>query len=296
MIVLSESSPQLDYSASTIDLYKATEAAKLSGFKVYYIPQDFTGCENAENAIWHIPNQEKKTLAIWIGYIPFPEHYKELYEAASLKNICIINSPNEYRTAMEFDKYYSKIEHITFKSEIFDSIENIERSDIKLKYPIFLKGTVQSLKSKGFDACVAKNKKELLKISEKLFNLKRRSLGKVILREYHPLKHLRKSGLGFPIGREFRVFMHKEIILEFGYYWEDEDALSRLNQDEKDEIFSLCREAAKCVNVPYLSIDIGQKENNDWKVIELGDAQFSGISRIPLNKLWNKLSKIEATL
>ncbi len=47
------------------------------------------------------------------------------------------------------------------------------------------------------------------------------------------------------------------------------------------------------VNVPYLSIDIGQKEDKEWVVIELGDAQFSGTSQMPLNALWNKLSQLE---
>jgi hypothetical protein len=293
MIVLSESSPQLEFSASTVDLFKATEAAKLAGFKVYYIPQDFSDSGGAENAIWHIPKQENKTLGIWIGYIPLPDHYSELYEAALSKNIQIVNSPKEYRTAMEFDKYYPLIKQLTFKSEILSSIDNLNDSAARLNFPLFIKGTVQSLKAKGIEACVANNNEELIKISQTLLNLKRRSLGKVILREYQPLKHLRKTGLGFPIGREFRVFIYKGEIIGYGYYWEDKDELSNLSPDEVQEIYTLCKMVAEFVNVPYLSIDIGQKENNEWIVIELGDAQFSGISQIPLNKLWNKLSNIE---
>ena len=90
-----------------------------------YIPQDFSHCGGAENAIWHIPKQKKQTIGVWIGYIQLPEHYGELYEAAMSKNIQIVNSPQEYRATMEFDKYYPLIEQLTFKRVILDSIENL---------------------------------------------------------------------------------------------------------------------------------------------------------------------------
>ena len=65
MIVFSEFSPQLPLSSSTADLQKATEAAKLTGCDVYFIPQDFEQCETSENERASVPLQE--TLAVWIG-------------------------------------------------------------------------------------------------------------------------------------------------------------------------------------------------------------------------------------
>jgi hypothetical protein len=40
---------------------------------------------------------------------------------------------------------------------------------------------------------------------------------------------------------------------------------------------------------PFVAIDIGQKEDGDWIIIESGDAQFAGASQIPLVTLWHKL-------
>ena len=65
MIIFSEFSPGLPPLASTADLRKATEAAKLTGCQVYHIPQDFEQCETADNALAYVPHQE--TLAVWIG-------------------------------------------------------------------------------------------------------------------------------------------------------------------------------------------------------------------------------------
>jgi hypothetical protein len=43
---------------------------------------------------------------------------------------------------------------------------------------------------------------------------------------------------------------------------------------------------------PYVAIEIGQIEDRSWIVIETGDAQFSGVSTIPLLQLWARIAKI----
>jgi hypothetical protein len=48
----------------------------------YHIPQDFTICETAENALFHIPERQPTSSAVWIGYIPTPQRYEAVYKAA----------------------------------------------------------------------------------------------------------------------------------------------------------------------------------------------------------------------
>jgi hypothetical protein len=36
-------------------------------------------------------------------------------------------------------------------------------------------------------------------------------------------------------------------------------------------------------------VDIGQLETGDWIVIEVGDAQFCGLSHVPVLELWSKI-------
>jgi hypothetical protein len=38
-------------------------------------------------------------------------------------------------------------------------------------------------------------------------------------------------------------------------------------------------------------VDIGQADTDEWLVIETGDAQFSGVSQIPLLSLWHRLQE-----
>jgi hypothetical protein len=82
MIVLSEATIEPGVSASARDNAGMTEAARLLGCAVYYIPTNFSECETAENALWHIPEQQRETPGIWIGFIPAPERYEAIYNEA----------------------------------------------------------------------------------------------------------------------------------------------------------------------------------------------------------------------
>ncbi|MBN3961220.1 hypothetical protein [Nostoc sp. NMS8] len=50
MIVLSESTEQIEQSASASENKLMTDTAELLGCKVYHIPRDFERCSTAENA------------------------------------------------------------------------------------------------------------------------------------------------------------------------------------------------------------------------------------------------------
>jgi hypothetical protein len=103
------------------------------------------------------------------------------------------------------------------------------------------------------------------------------------------LRHSRTSPEGFPFGREYRVFVYRETVLTWGYYWEGEDPLRTLSSAEEAEVLQLAREASRRVGVPYLAVDVGQCEDGRWLVIETGDAQFSGITQASPFALWNHL-------
>jgi hypothetical protein len=274
MIILSEATAQLQPSASRVDVTRSIEAARLAGLDVYTIPPDFSVCETAENALWHLPVYEAEQLAFWIGYIPDPERYRAIYEAAARKHIRLINSPEEHLLAMEFHRFYSLLGDLTPRSIILTSPDDCVSIQDELKYPVFIKGTVQSRKHDGWDVC---------------------SRGTVIVRELVRLKHVRCVGNGFPAGREFRVFLLGDQVVEMGYYWDDPDQLALLAEDERVAIYRLASEAARRLAVPYMTADIGQLDTGEWIVIEVGDAQFAGLSQVSPLKLWGRLRELSTS-
>ncbi|HEY1123089.1 MAG TPA: ATP-grasp domain-containing protein [Haloferula sp.] len=292
MIALSEASPQLPDSASLRDITLATEAARFAGWQIYSIPQDLPEGVSADDAMWHIPAQPEMVPGVWIGYVPLPSHYEQIYKAALSRNIRLLNSPDQYRRAEEFDRFYPFIADLTAESRCISTLAECEEAARQLGYPVFLKGTIQSNKAKGIGSCVAQDTDQLVTIATTLLSSHRRSLGKVIVRKLLDLRYSRIGPGGFPFGREYRAFIHAGQIVGLGFYWEGDDELAPLNPSEHEQVTHLALEAFRRLEVPYLTVDIGQTTQGDWIVIEVGDGQFSGLSQIPVHQLWARLTEV----
>jgi hypothetical protein len=296
MIILSEATPHVPpTSASERENILMTDAARLAGCRIYHIPKDFSECETAENALWHIPVQEEPTLAVWSGFIPSRERYEAVYTELLRKRVYLPNTPEQHLVALEFDRAYPLLQGLTPESLILTEPQEWQLAGEKLGYPVFVRGTARSRKAAGWKACVADSPHELAELVKGLFALPYRSRGRVIVRRLVPLRHSRLSGEGFPLGREYRVFLYSDRVLGFGYYWEGDDPLRNLDAEEEKQMLAVARSAAQRVGVPYVIVDVGQVESGEWIVIEVGDAQFAGASQTPLLPLWSATRSIEDT-
>ena len=290
MITLAEAPELLPPSSSRDDIARSLQAARIAGAQIYTIAPDFELCETAENALWHVPAQPQKTAAIWLGYIPDAARYRAIYEAALAKNIALFNAPEQHIRAQEFDVAYPFLENLTPRSFTLHSPADCALAAREIGFPMFLKGAVQSRKSRGWRACVARDETELDQLSEHLWELENRSRGRVIARELVKLRHTRTHD-DFPLGREYRVFILRDEILSLGYYWPGDDPLAALSHAEAQVVRELALEAARRLRVPYIAVDIGQLESGKWIVIEVGDAQFAGLSCNSPLALWNQLCR-----
>lgn len=289
MIVLAEAVHQMAPSASLRDLASAVEMARLAGCRIYEIPPDFARCGDADGALAHVPAHSAETPAVWIGFIPSPERYTAIYQAALNKRVRLLNHPTEHLRGQEFDQAYPHLEGITPASRVLTDSSEAAHAAQELGLPLFVKGTVQSRKSRGWRACVAETESHLEVLVRQLLELEQRTRGRVIVREMLRLRHSRTSPEGFPFGREYRVFVYRRQVLASGYYWEGDDPLRTLTPHEESAVLSLALEAGRRLDVPYLAVDVGQAEDGRWWVIETGDAQFSGISQASPFALWNRL-------
>jgi len=290
LIALSEASPQIPDSPSRRDIERSTEAARIAGWRVWHIPQELPEGVEAEDALCHVPAQGRCVPGIWIGYIPLPSHYEAIYRASSNLNIRMLNTPSQFRLAEEFDRFYPLIADLTAISETATNLEECEAAARRIGYPVFLKGTIQSLKGSGLKSCIANNPDQLRQIAAALFSSGRKSLGTVVVRERIGLRHSRTGPGDFPFGREYRVFIYNGQVVGLGYYWEGEDKLKALLPDEQAQVLGLAVETSRRLGVPFVSVDVGQREDLGWIVIEVGDGQFSGLSQIPIHQFWARLS------
>ena len=134
MMVLSEDSPRMTPSASARSLKAVTEAAKIVGCPVHYIPQEELGVSAAE-ALAYFPPQSKETPGVWLGYIPSPDWYAAIYSAALDRGIRLLNTPEEHLNAQEFDRTYAFLRELTPPSVILTDLSQCEQAIQKLGLP-----------------------------------------------------------------------------------------------------------------------------------------------------------------
>ncbi len=252
------------------------------------LPADFDECGGADNALAYLPEQDPGTRGLFIGFIPLPQRYTDLYEVALSRNVRLMNTLEEHRLAMEFDRFYPLIADLTFESRVIEDVAQLGEAE-DLGYPLFVKGAIKSDKERGIKFCVAQTREELLSLCEPLLRRAYTSRNKVVVRRFERLRHVRTTAAGFPVGREYRVFLLSSKVVAYEYYWGDEDELSPLTSQEKDEVLGLAQQCAVRLKVPFLAVDIGQLEDGRWKVVETGDPQCSGLKERTALKVWAAL-------
>lgn len=273
------------------DTVATADAARAAGCEVYGFSSDFDIFGTAEEALENVPVQPSATPGVWLGFVPSPERYRDVYEAARARGIVLPNDPSEYQLTSELDRFYPKLDDLTFRTVVVDDVSQCEAAATSLGFPLFVKGAVRSARTQGWRACVAEDETELRALVEKLMGMENRSRGRVVVRQLARFRHARVTEHGFPLGREFRVILHRAEVLGHGYYWEGEDPLMSLSADEERTVLDLAREGARRVGAPFMTIDVGQLEDGSWKIVETGDPQFAGWSQIPRVEVFTNLQR-----
>lgn len=263
------------------DTVATAEAARAAGCEVYPFSSDFDIFGTAEEALADVPIQAPGTPGVWLGFVPSPDRYRDVYEAARARGIVLLNEPSAYQLTSELDRFYPKLEALTFRTVVIDDVSQCDAAAATLGFPLFVKGAVRSARTQGWRACVAEDDRELRALVEKLMGMESRSRGRVVVRQLARFRHARVTEHGFPLGREFRVILHRAEVLGHGYYWEGEDPLMNLTSEEERTVLDLAREGARRVGAPFMTVDVGQLEDGTWKIVETGDPQFAGWSQIP---------------
>lgn len=290
-VLLVDSIERLAPSASLRNIEAAQTAARWAGFEAYQIEPNFERCGTAEAALCNIPAGPSRA-AFWVGYIPDAARYSAIFQAAMDKGLRLPNSPDQHLRVTEMDLTFPPLQGLTPETVVAYDWSDCEAAAATLRFPIFVKGAVQSLKADGWTACVANSPDELRALWFRLQAQSARSRGKVILRELLPLRHKSRSGLGFPYGREYRLFCYRGTVVTKDYYWGGSDPFGELCEAELDAVHQLAQEALVRLDVPYCTLDIGQDESLRWWVIESADGQFSGMAPHSVTAHWHRLAQL----
>ena len=218
--------------------------------------------------------------------IPFsPERYGRLHDEARAHNITLLNDPTQHRDAEELDRTVAVLEGLTARTEVVKAVSEVEAAFRRRPPPVFIRGAVSSAKELGWKACVAQTLPEAQTLVTKLLALEDYSRGRALLREVLPLRRLNKLHDGFPLSREYRLFVLDADVLAVGPYWVAEDPFGALTQRDEMEIRALAHEVARRTKVPWLAVDVAQLESGEWCVIETGDPACTALASVEPREL-----------
>jgi hypothetical protein len=110
-------------------------------------------------------------------------------------------------------------------------------------------------------------------------------------RRHRPVEKIAVTEM-VPPSFEFRSFWWKGELVGFGPYWNTVADYAITRSEERSAI-SLARQVASRVAVPFLVVDIAQKADGQWVLIECNDGQESGYAGISALSMWQKIIDIE---
>jgi hypothetical protein len=258
------------------------EAARRAGFATALLSYERLVRErDAAGAVRRVAPAEPTTLALYRGWMLPSEHYAGLYDALASRGYQLIATPATYRTCHELPAAYPLIAGRTPATVWLPQAGGFELDCIMDALrpfgdaPLVLKDYVKSRKHEWLEACFipsAADRDSVGRVVARFLELQGDDLqGGLVFRAYEPLR---------PIGVDPRSSMplpneHRAIVLDgeplvVAPYWEV--AASGAQPP-------LAAFAGVVQGVPsrFFTIDLAERADGAWTIIELGDAQVAGL-------------------
>jgi hypothetical protein len=97
---------------------------------------------------------------------------------------------------------------------------------------------------------------------------------------------------GQPITKEFRIFVLDGSVMAGGYYWashvdqvpEEEANFSQVPMEFVHSVINRVKN-----NIRFFVLDVAEKQDGGWVVVELNDGQMSGLSCVDPKELYENM-------
>jgi hypothetical protein len=119
----------------------------------------------------------------------------------------------------------------------------------------------------------------------------------LVVRQYVPLRKLAEGLNGLPVTNEWRTFWLKTPngpeLLASGYYWQASHPEADVLAEFAYEGEQLARQAAEIVMeyANFFVLDVAEKEDGGWMVVEVNDGQMSGLCGCEADDLYSNLTR-----
>lgn len=152
-----------------------------------------------------------------------------------------------------------------------------------------VKGKTNSRKENWQEHMYAGTKRQAVRIGSELYRDSLIGSQGIIYREYTPLKTFEIGINGIRFTNEHRFFILDGEIVDYGYYWSNAENTDIVISDEGKNF------AKKVIDIigkmpRFYVIDVAERLDGTWTLIEINDACMSGLSCISPESFYKNLS------
>lgn len=214
--------------------------------------------------------------------------YQQFFDTLSTAGLSLINEPDQSRRANNLQIWAPLLADLTPATLVFDGAVDVARVEDELGYPLFVK-TVQQTLGHRRDLAFVDDREGLLRSITAYRSAPTLAGQALAIRKRVPLRKLKQQGPAerVPACVEYRVFLLYGSIVGLGAYWTE--GRSKNLDAHEEEVRTLALQVHARLQVPFLTVDIGQLEDGSFSVIETNDAQECGYAGIEPHSLWENV-------
>jgi len=239
--------------------------------------------ENVARAIRDIPVQEEQETAVYRGWYLNIQQYTALYDALLSRNIRLVNQPQQFRHAQHLPESLTIIREHSPETVWFETdgkeINSTMLMNLLMRFsgsPLFLRDYVRAERQYWYEACYissASDETAVRNTIARLVELRGDNLeGGLVFREFVEFEPLVEQGSRYrmPLVKEFRFFFLNQKPIATVHYWKVPDY--GIHDAPDHELFM---KIVQQVRSNFFTIDVAQRIDGTWMIIDLGDAQVA---------------------
>jgi len=261
------------------DYAEEREAALAAGFGTSLMSYEALEEGEVADALRYVRPAKEKEWGVYRGWMLTVDQYASLYEGLKKKQIYLINDPAAYRHCHYLPESYAHIQAVTPVSRWTTDLAEqaiLATAQSFGTTPVIVKDFVKSEKHHWEEACFipdASNAEKVLAVVNRFLDLRGASFNEgLVFRQFEELEFLTthtKSGM--PLTKEYRLFFFNGKLIQLLHYWEE----GEYGTEQPDLIPFV--EVAQKIESAFFTMDIAQKQDGDWIIMELGDGQVAGL-------------------
>lgn len=214
-------------------------------------------------------------------------YYEELETDILNLGATLVNSYKQHRYVADIENWYWDLEEFTPKTWFqYDDVPS--RND----GPFVVKGRTNSRKHRWNTHMLAITHKDILPVMYRLEEDQFLDQQGLIIRQYEPFLKYDEAINGLPITKEFRFFVYNRKIIGKGFYWcNHPEVIEKFKPDVNEVPIDFLNQIIEIVspNINFWVMDIAQRDDDIWRLVELNLGDMSGLSCIDPNELYNNL-------